>query len=93
MAAEALESAAKANTAMQITYDLFGVNGLNGGGTVSGDMSAVRSAVASGNAMMGLISWTGVDSAISADSNLGVISLVGLLTDGTGEEANRIPVF
>ena len=83
---------AKANTAMQITYDLFGVNGLNGGGTVSGDMSAVRSAVASGNAMMGLISWTGVDSAISADSNLGVISLVGLLTDGTGEEANRIPV-
>ena len=83
---------AKATEAMQITYDLFGVNGLNGGGTVNGDMSSIRSAVASGNAMMGLISWAGTESAIAADSNLGVISLAGLLTDGTGDEASRIPV-
>lgn len=83
---------AKATEAMRITYDLFGVNGLNGGGTLNGDMSAVRSAVASGNALMGLISWLGNESAIAADSNLGVISLAGLLTDGTGAEKNRIPV-
>ncbi len=83
----------RATTAMTVTYDLFGVNGLNKGAAVNTDsMDNVRSTVASGNALMGMISWTGAQNDIASNSNLGVLSLSGLFTDEDSEAKDRVPV-
>lgn len=83
----------RATTAMTVTYDLFGVNGLNKGGTVDTDnMNNIYDTVKSGNALMGMISWTGVQDAIANDSSVGVISMSGLFTDIDGQAKDRVPV-
>lgn len=84
---------AKANTAMQITYDLFGVNGLNKGGAqkyLQGNDTYQK--VSQGNALFGFQTWAGGETAIANNSNLGVMPLSGMFTDSTDQYKDRVPV-
>lgn len=84
----------RAVTALENTYDLFGVNGANYGSTKSSYTDAtVYQAVKKGNALMGLINWRGQEATIAADSTVGVMPLSGLFTDSTDEASQRIPVY
>lgn len=83
----------RAETALQTTYDLFGVNGLNKGKAASYTTSNIVSTVANGNALMGVVSWFGTESTILANSNLGVMSLSGMFTDATDEASKHVPVY
>lgn len=84
---------ARAQTALQITYDLFGVNGLNKGASSSYSAGDIASIVKKGDALMGLLSWHGAENAILQDSNLGVMPLSGMFTDATDEASRRVPVY
>lgn len=83
----------RAQTALQNTYDLFGVNGLNKGSASNIGANDIANQVANGNAIMGLLSWNGAENTILNNENLGVMSLSGMFTDETGDVADRIPVY
>lgn len=84
---------ANAKTALTNTYDLFGVNGLNGGTAYDIYSDNIARTVANGDALMGMLSWTGAESVILNNDNLGVMSLSGLFTDATDEASRRIPAY
>lgn len=82
----------RALRAMQITYDLLGVNGKDKGHTLNIEGSTVHSEVAKGNALFGLQTWPGSEGTIAANTGLGVMSAAGLFTDNTDEASNGVPV-
>ncbi len=83
----------RAQTALRTTYDLFGVNGLNKGSASTYAEGDMVTSVASGNALMAMISWKGQESNIANNDKLGVMSLSGLFTDNTDEASKHVPVY
>ncbi len=83
----------RAVTAMENTYDLFGVNGANGGSATATNTSAIYTAVKGSNALMGIMSWYGDESSVAKDETVGVMPLNGLFTDSTDEASKRVPVY
>lgn len=91
---QAGDNMSKAVRAMQNTYDLFGVNGLNKGEMLATgtSLSKLTTQVSSGNALLGMLSWYGQEEKIANNSDLGVLPMAGLFTDETGEASGRTPV-
>lgn len=83
----------RAENALTYTYDTFGVNGANKGTIGSYTSTQIVDTVSKGNALMGMVCWSGTESSIASNSNLGVMSLSGMFTDNTDEASKRVPIY
>ena len=82
----------RAQNALQITYDLFGAEGKDGGAVSGSTIGGNYDMLLAGNALMSVFTLVGMEDRLLTSSDvLGVMPLSNLFTDETGEAAMRIP--
>lgn len=82
----------RALNALQITYDLFGKEGKNGGGISGGTIGGSYDLLLSGDALMSVFTLVGMEERLLESSEkLAVMPLSNLFTDASDEAARRIP--
>lgn len=85
---------AKAVRSLEITYELFGKNSINHGGSVSEWFSPIIDRINNGSAFMGLISWMGNESkTIAASDKIGVLPLAGLMSEENTGYSSSTPIY
>lgn len=82
----------RAQNALQITYDLFGKEGKNGGGISGGTIGGSYDLLLSGDALMSVFTLVGMEERLLESSEkLAVMPLSNLFTDASDDAARRIP--
>lgn len=82
----------RAQNALQITYDLFGKEGKNGGGISGGTIGGSYDLLLSGDALMSVFTLVGMEERLLESSEkLAVMPLSNLFTNASDDAARRIP--